>query len=132
MVTMMEYENDLPVEVAFPPQMVEMCLARVISDAGLRQLHIAETEKYAHVTFFFNGMREDEFPGEDRVIIPSPRVSTYDKTPEMATPMIADRVVKEIANGQYDFIVKPQSRRMSPWMPRWAKSPRPRWPWVAW
>lgn len=105
MVTMTEYENDLPVEVAFPPQLVEMCLARVISDAGLRQLHIAETEKYAHVTFFFNGMREDEFPGEDRVIIPSPRVSTYDKTPEMATPIITDRVVKEIGNGQYDFIV---------------------------
>jgi len=104
-VTMTEYEKDLPVEVAFPPQLVETCLARVISDAGLRQLHIAETEKYAHVTFFLNGMREEEYPGEDRVIIPSPRVSTYDKAPEMATPLIADRVVKEIANGQYDFMV---------------------------
>ncbi|MBU2566475.1 2,3-bisphosphoglycerate-independent phosphoglycerate mutase [Patescibacteria group bacterium] len=105
MVTMMEYEKDLPVEVAFPVQIIDTCLSQVISDAGLRQLHIAETEKYAHVTFFLNGMREDEFPGEDRVIIPSPRVSTYDKAPEMATAQIADRIVKEIANADYDFIV---------------------------
>ncbi|MFA6099362.1 MAG: 2,3-bisphosphoglycerate-independent phosphoglycerate mutase [Patescibacteria group bacterium] len=105
LVTMTEYEKDLPVEVAYPPQLVENCLARVISDAGFRQLHIAETEKYAHVTFFFNGMREDEFPGEDRVIIPSPRVSSYDAVPEMSTPQITDRIVKEIAGGQYDFIV---------------------------
>ncbi|MDD5726808.1 MAG: 2,3-bisphosphoglycerate-independent phosphoglycerate mutase, partial [Patescibacteria group bacterium] len=105
LVTMTEYEKDLPVEVAFPPQLAETCLARVISDAGFRQLHIAETEKYAHVTFFFNGMREDEFPGEERVIIPSPRVSSYDAVPEMSTPQIADRLVKEIAGGQYDFIV---------------------------
>ncbi|MDD5438295.1 MAG: 2,3-bisphosphoglycerate-independent phosphoglycerate mutase [Patescibacteria group bacterium] len=105
LVTMTEYEKDLPVEVAFPPQLVENCMARVISDAGYRQLHIAETEKYAHVTFFFNGMREDEFPGEERVIIPSPRVSSYDAVPEMSTPQIADRIVKEIAGGQYDFMV---------------------------
>jgi len=105
MVTMMEYEKDLPVEVAFPPQAVDTCLAKVVSDAGLRQLHIAETEKYAHVTFFMNGMREEEYPGEDRIIIPSPRVSTYDKAPEMATPLIADRVVKEIAGAQYDLIL---------------------------
>ena len=105
MVTMMEYEKDLPVEVAFPPQAIETSLAKVVSDAGLRQLHIAETEKYAHVTFFMNGMREEEYPGEDRVIIPSPRVSTYDKAPEMATPLIADRVVKEISGGQYDLIL---------------------------
>lgn len=104
-VTMMEYEKDLPVEVAFPPQAVETSLAKVVSDAGLRQLHIAETEKYAHVTFFMNGMREEEYPGEERVIIPSPRVSTYDKAPEMATPLIADRVVKEISGGQYDLIL---------------------------
>jgi 2,3-bisphosphoglycerate-independent phosphoglycerate mutase len=104
-VTMTEYEKDLPVEVAFPPQPIETCLAKVISDAGLRQLHIAETEKYAHVTFFLNGMREDEFPGEDRVIIPSPRVSSYDQVPEMSAFAIAERVVKEIAAGSYDFIV---------------------------
>lgn len=104
-VTMTEYEKDLPVEVAFPPQPIETCLAKVISDAGLRQLHIAETEKYAHVTFFLNGMQEEEFPGEDRVIIPSPRVSSYDQVPEMSAFGIAERVVKEIAVGSYDFIV---------------------------
>ncbi len=104
-VTLMEYEKDLPVEVAYPPQIVETCLARVISDAGLKQLHIAETEKYAHVTFFMNGMREAEFAGEDRAIIPSPPVSSYDKAPEMSALAIADRVVKAIAEGKYDAII---------------------------
>lgn len=103
-VTFTEYEKDLPVEVAYQPQLIEMCLARVVSDAGLRQLHIAETEKYAHVTFFLNGMREEEFPGEDRVIIPSPRVSSYDQQPEMSAFKLSERVVKEVAGGQYDFI----------------------------
>jgi 2,3-bisphosphoglycerate-independent phosphoglycerate mutase len=105
MVTMMEYEKDLPVEVAYPPQTIDTCLAKVISDAGLRQLHIAETEKYAHVTFFLNGMVEEEFSGEDRAIIPSPRVSSYDQAPEMANVQITDRIVKEIAGAGYDFIV---------------------------
>ena len=104
-VTMTEYEKNLPVEIAYPPNIIETCLAKVISDAGLRQLHIAETEKYAHVTFFLNGMREEEFPGEDRVIIPSPRVSSYDQEQEMSAGQITERVVKEIAGGQYDFIV---------------------------
>lgn len=104
-VTFTEYEKDLPVEIAYPPQPISTCLAKVISDAGLRQLHIAETEKYAHVTFFLNGMKEEEYPGEDRAIIPSPRVSSYDQQPEMSAPQITERVVKEIAGGQYDFIV---------------------------
>jgi 2,3-bisphosphoglycerate-independent phosphoglycerate mutase len=103
-VTFTEYEKDLPVEVAYPPQLIDQCLAKVISDAGLTQLHIAETEKYAHVTFFLNGMREDEFPGETRAIIPSPRVSSYDKQPEMSVFQIAERVVKETMAGTYDFI----------------------------
>lgn len=103
--TFTEYEKDLPVRVAYPPQLIETCLARVISDAGLKQLHIAETEKYAHVTFFLNGMNEAEYPGEERVIIPSPRVSTYDKAPEMAAMQIAERVVQEVGKGQFDFIV---------------------------
>ena len=103
--TFTEYEKDLPVEVAYPPQIVETCLARVVSDAGLKQLHIAETEKYAHVTFFLNGMREAAFPGEDRVIIPSPRVSSYDQQPHMSALEIANRVVKEVASGTYAFIV---------------------------
>lgn len=103
-VTFMEYEKDLPVEVAYPPLTVDMCLGRVISDAGLKQLHIAETEKYAHVTFFLNGLREDQYPNEDRAIIPSPRVSTYDQQPEMSAMQIAERVVKDVAAGTYDFI----------------------------
>ncbi len=103
--TFTEYEKDLPVQVAYPPQLIDMCLARAISDAGLRQLHIAETEKYAHVTFFLNGMREAEFPGEDRVIIPSPRVSTYDKAPEMSALQISERVMHDVVKGLYDFVV---------------------------
>ncbi len=104
-VTMTEYEKDLPVDVAFAPYLVETCLAKVVSDAGLRQLHIAETEKYAHVTFFLNGMHEEAFPGEDRVIVPSPRVSSYDEAPEMSAPEIADKVEKAVAAGTYDLIV---------------------------
>lgn len=102
--TMTEYEKDLPVEVAFPPYIIEQCLARVVSEAGLRQLHIAETEKYAHITFFLNGMREEPFPGEDRVIIPSPRVSSYDQAPEMSIFEITERIIKEISAASYDFI----------------------------
>ncbi len=103
-VTFTEYEKDLPVEVAYPPQLIDVCLAKVISDAGLTQLHIAETEKYAHVTFFLNGMREEEFSGEQRAIIPSPRVSSYDKQPEMSVFQLTDRIVKETAAGTFDFI----------------------------
>jgi 2,3-bisphosphoglycerate-independent phosphoglycerate mutase len=104
-VTMTEYEGGLPVTVAYPPERIENCLAKVLSDAGLTQLHIAETEKYAHVTFFLNGTLEDPFPGEERVIIPSPRVPSYDQQPEMSAPKIADRVVKEIQAETFDFIV---------------------------
>lgn len=103
-VTFTEYEKDLPVEVAYPPQLIEICLAKVVSDAGLTQLHIAETEKYAHVSFFLNGMREEEFPGEQRVIVPSPRVSSYDKEPAMSVFQLTERVVKETAAGTFDFI----------------------------
>lgn len=103
--TMTEYEKGVPVRVAYPPETIGTCLAKIVSDAGLKQLHIAETEKYAHVTFFLNGMREEEFPNEDRVIIPSPRVSSYDQEPSMSTPKIAERIVKEVQAGTYDFIV---------------------------
>ncbi len=103
--TMTEYEKDLPVKVAFPPDVIKNPLAKVIADAGLKQLHIAETEKYAHVTFFLNGTVEEPFPHETRVIIPSPRVSSYDQQPEMSAGEIATRVVKEIGGGGYDFIV---------------------------
>jgi 2,3-bisphosphoglycerate-independent phosphoglycerate mutase len=103
-ITMAEFEAGLPVEIVFPPKKIEKCLAEVISDAGLAQLHIAETEKYAHVTFFLNGTKEDPFTGEDRVIIPSPRVDSYDKVPEMSAGKLTDRVVKEIESNKYDFI----------------------------
>jgi 2,3-bisphosphoglycerate-independent phosphoglycerate mutase len=102
---MMEYEKGTPVHILFPPEAVEVCLASVIADAGLKQLHITETEKYAHVTFFLNGTREDPYPGEDRIIIPSPRVSSYDQAPAMSAPKVAERIVKEIQDGKYDFIV---------------------------
>ncbi len=104
-VTMMEYEKGTPAVVAFPPETISTCLAKVLADAGMTQLHIAETEKYAHVTFFLNGMREDEYPKEDRVIIPSPKVSSYEKTPEMSAAKIGDRIVKEIHAGKYDVII---------------------------
>lgn len=104
-VTMTEYEKDLPLTVAFPPEPIGSCLAKAVSDADMKQLHIAETEKYAHVTFFLNGMKEDPFQGEDRVIIPSPEVPSYDQQPEMSAPAIADRIVKEIEGGKYDLIV---------------------------
>jgi 2,3-bisphosphoglycerate-independent phosphoglycerate mutase len=103
-VTMAEYEAGLPVEVAYPPEQIQNCLAKVVSDAGLKQLHIAETEKYAHVTFFLNGTFEEPFPGEDRVIVPSPKVASYDEAPEMSAVGLTDRVVKEIQSDKYDFI----------------------------
>lgn len=104
-VTMTEYDKDLPVLVAFPPEYVDMPLAKVISDAGLKQLHIAETEKYAHVSYFFNGGREEPFPGQNNMLVPSPSVSTYDQKPAMSARELTDRLIKEIAKGKYDFIV---------------------------
>lgn len=104
-VTMAEYEQGLPVTVAFPPQTIENCLAEVLSKKGLHQLHIAETEKYAHVTFFLNGTKEVPFAGEDRVIIPSPKVASYDLEPAMSAREITARVIKEMREDKYDFIV---------------------------
>lgn len=104
-VTMTEYEKNLPVTVAFPPEEVKTPLAKVLADAGLKQLHIAETEKYAHVTFFMNGGKEDPFPGEERVLIPSPKVATYDEKPEMSAEAIADRVVDAIGKATYAAII---------------------------
>ncbi len=105
-VTMTEYEKGLPVEVAFENADVEVPLARVISSVGLRQLHVAETEKYAHVTFFFNGGREAPFPGEDRLLVPSPKeVATYDLKPEMSAYGIRDGILKAIEDDAYDFIL---------------------------
>jgi 2,3-bisphosphoglycerate-independent phosphoglycerate mutase len=103
--TLTTYEATLPVEVAFPPHDVEFPLARAISEAGLNQFHTAETEKYPHVTFFLNGGREDPFPGEDRRLVPSPKVATYDLQPEMSAHSVSDGVVEAIRAGSYDFII---------------------------
>jgi 2,3-bisphosphoglycerate-independent phosphoglycerate mutase len=104
-VTMTEYEKDLPVEIAFVTDDVKTPLAKVVSDAGLKQLHVAETEKYAHVTYFFNGGREEQFPGEDWKLVSSPKVATYDLQPEMSAPGVRDTVINGIESGQYDFIL---------------------------
>jgi 2,3-bisphosphoglycerate-independent phosphoglycerate mutase len=103
--TMTKYREDFEFPVAFPEQSVDMVLAEVLAEQGVRQLHTAETEKYAHVTYFFNGGREDEFAGEVRVLVPSPRdVPSYDFKPEMSAPELADRFVSEIGEG-YAFAV---------------------------
>ncbi|MFH1171628.1 MAG: 2,3-bisphosphoglycerate-independent phosphoglycerate mutase [bacterium] len=104
-VTMTEYEPGLPVAVAFPKERIEFPLARVVSDVGLHQCHIAETEKYAHVTFFLNGGREEPFPNEDRVLIPSPSVATYDQKPEMSARAITDRLLQEVARDMYALFI---------------------------
>ena len=104
-VTMTEYEQGLPIKVVFQPEVVEYPLARVISDAGLKQLHLAETEKYAHVTYFFNGGREQAYPGEEHVLIPSPVVPSYDEKPEMSARGITERLLQEVRGGAYDFYV---------------------------
>ncbi len=104
-VTMTEYEKEIPVTVAYPPNVVHHCLAEVISDKGLKQYHIAETEKYAHITFFLNGTVEDAFPREDRKIIPSPKVPSYDKEPAMSAEAITKAVVKAIESEDYDVIM---------------------------
>ncbi|HEX9988713.1 MAG TPA: 2,3-bisphosphoglycerate-independent phosphoglycerate mutase [Chloroflexia bacterium] len=104
-VTMTRYEAGLPVKVAYKAMEVRVPLARVLSDLGLRQFHIAETEKYAHVTFFFNGRTEQPFPGEDRVLVSSPKVATYDLMPEMSAYGVAAELIARIGSGEYDFMV---------------------------
>jgi 2,3-bisphosphoglycerate-independent phosphoglycerate mutase len=105
--TMTAYEQGLPVHVAYPkpPKMVNI-LGQYLSDLGLKQFRCAETEKFPHVTFFFNDYREEPFPGEDRQIIPSPKdVATYDQKPEMSAAGVCDEVVRRIESGAYDLIV---------------------------
>jgi 2,3-bisphosphoglycerate-independent phosphoglycerate mutase len=99
------YDEKLKTQVAFPPVRMSNILGEVLSNEGKRQLRIAETEKYAHVTFFFNGGEEKSFKGEDRILIPSPKVPTYDLKPEMSAYEVTDRVVKEIESRKYDLIV---------------------------
>ncbi|MDA3840692.1 MAG: 2,3-bisphosphoglycerate-independent phosphoglycerate mutase [Patescibacteria group bacterium] len=103
--TFSEYEKGLPVDVIFPPESFKNCLGEVISSNGLKQLRIAETEKYAHVTYFFNGGIEDSFPGEDHVLVPSPALPSYDAKPEMSAPGITKKVLDAISGEKYDFIL---------------------------
>ncbi len=100
-----EYSPDFRQPVGFPPERPATCLADVVSRAGLRQFHCAETEKYAHVTFFLNGGREQPFSGEDRSMVPSPKVATYDLQPEMSAKSVADEVIKAIESHAYALIV---------------------------
>ncbi|MDP9372686.1 MAG: 2,3-bisphosphoglycerate-independent phosphoglycerate mutase, partial [Chloroflexota bacterium] len=104
-VTMTEYEEGLPVAVAFAPHDVREPLAAVLAARGRAQFHAAETEKYPHVTFFFNGGREAPFPGEERALIPSPKVATYDLQPEMSAAGVADAAVGALASGRFDFAI---------------------------
>jgi 2,3-bisphosphoglycerate-independent phosphoglycerate mutase len=103
-VTMTAYEAGLAVAVAFPPEQARS-LAQAFSEAGWRQFHVAETEKYAHVTYFFNGGREEPFPGEERRLVPSPRVATYDRQPEMSADGVTEELVAAITSNEYDFIL---------------------------
>ncbi|MEG2393324.1 MAG: 2,3-bisphosphoglycerate-independent phosphoglycerate mutase, partial [Pseudomonas sp.] len=101
-----EYDASMPnVAVAYPRQKLDNIFGSYISRLGLTQLRIAETEKYAHVTFFFNGGAEAPFPGEDRVLIPSPKVATYDLQPEMSAEAVTDAAVERIESGKYDVII---------------------------
>lgn len=103
--TFTQYEEGINCKVAFPPQYLTNTIGETYSKAGLKQLRIAETEKYAHVTFFFSGGREEKFEGEDRILIPSPKVATYDLKPEMSAPEVAKRLAEEIISNKYNLII---------------------------
>ncbi|MFZ0919816.1 MAG: 2,3-bisphosphoglycerate-independent phosphoglycerate mutase [Candidatus Dormiibacterota bacterium] len=105
LVTFTEYERDIHAAVAFPREDVRHTLAEEISVAGLRQFHVAETEKYAHVTYFINGGREAAFDGEERLLVPSPRVPTYDTVPEMSAEGVTDAVVARLEQGQDALLI---------------------------
>ena len=104
-VCLAEYDAKLPAEVAYPPDDLANTLGEVLAGHGLSQLRIAETEKYAHVTFFFSGGREALYPGEDRVLIPSPQVATYDLQPEMSCPELTDKLVAAIRGHAHDVVI---------------------------
>ncbi len=104
-ITMTTYDPDFPVAVLFGMNIVEKPLAEILASNGLKQFHCAETEKYPHVTYFFNGRTEGLFEGEDREIIPSPKVATYDLQPEMSAPTLANMLLSKIASDVYDFLL---------------------------
>ncbi len=103
--TMTDYEKEIPLQVAFPSRVVHNGLSEVLSRLGKTQLHIAETEKYAHVTYFFNGYIDESFDNEDRIIVPSPHVASYAEKPEMSAREISKQVIKAIELQDFDFIV---------------------------
>ncbi len=104
-VTMTEYERNLPVNVAFAPEEVSNALGEILSKNGKLQLRIAETEKYAHVTYFFNGGKEKAWPGEDRLLVPSPTVAHFDEVPEMSSAGTTEKTIEAVRSGKYDFIL---------------------------
>ena len=104
-VGMVQYEADLPIDVAFPVVEIKSSLGSLLSKNKLSQLRIAETEKFAHVTYFFNGGGEEPYPGEDRVIVPSKDVARFDEAPEMSAAEITSRVVDFVQKDKYDFIL---------------------------
>lgn len=103
--TLTEYQQDFDYDVAFPPTDLKNCLGEYLSSLGMTQLRLAETEKYAHVTFFLNGGQDTAFPGEDRILVPSPKVRTYDLQPEMNAAEVTDHLVAAITGGKYDVII---------------------------
>lgn len=103
--TLTEYQQDFDYDVAFPPTDIKNCLGEYLSSLGMTQLRLAETEKYAHVTFFLNGGVDTAFPGEDRILVPSPKVRTYDLQPEMNAGEVTDNLVNAITGGKYDVII---------------------------
>ncbi len=102
--TFTEYQKDLPVEVLFAPELIKNPIAKIFSDYNVDQLHAAETEKYAHVTFFLNGMTEAPFSGEERILVPSPSVASYDKEPAMSAEKLTDEVLKELKKDKFGFM----------------------------
>lgn len=104
-VMLTEYAEDIETSCAYPPEGLPNAIGEYLANLGKRQLRIAETEKYAHVTFFFSGGREQTFNGEERILIPSPKVATYDLQPEMSAPEVTDKLVEAIEEGGYDLIV---------------------------
>lgn len=104
-VTMTEYEEGLPVKVAFPPDKIDYPMSRILSEAGMAQLHIAETEKYAHVTFFFAGGQEKVFEGQENFLVPSPRIPSYADKPEMSASEVTQKVIQAIKSQKFNFII---------------------------
>jgi len=103
--TMTQYKTDYPFPIAFEPQHMGNVLAEWLGKQGIKQCHVAETEKYAHVTFFFNGGVEKQFPGEERDMVSSPKVATYDLDPKMSAAGVADQLCKRIGEGKFEFLM---------------------------